>query len=133
MNSRHLVSFVTQDRQDVIKTTINFTNCSADIYFGRLIFIVNIKPMQNAAARLIYDLRRSDHVTEALTGLPWLRIPERIVYKIAVLTYKVLHGSAPGYLGSVVRVADLPGRQALRSAGTMQPLGGATPQAVYNQ
>jgi len=77
-----------------------------------------LQSVQNAAARLIYNLRRFDHVTDALVTLHWLRIPERIVYKIAVLTYKVLHGSAPGYLGPVVRVADLPGRRALRSASS---------------
>jgi hypothetical protein len=77
-----------------------------------------LQSVQNAAARLIYNLRRFDHVTAALTTLHWLLIPERISYKIAVLTYRVLHGSAPGYLGPVVRVADLPGRQALRSASS---------------
>jgi len=30
----------------------------------------------------------------------------------------VLHGMAPEYLGPIVRIADLPGRQSLRSAGT---------------
>ena len=53
-----------------------------------------------------------------LISLHWLRIPERIIYKIAVLAFKALHGTAPKYLGPLVRVADLPGRQALRSAST---------------
>ena len=35
-----------------------------------------------------------------------------------MLTYKVLHGSVPRYLGPLVRVADLPGRHALHYAGT---------------
>ena len=35
-----------------------------------------------------------------------------------MLTFNVLHGTAPKYLGPLVRVADLPGRQALRSAST---------------
>jgi len=74
--------------------------------------------MQNAAARLICRLRRFDHVTDALVRLHWLRVPERFVYKIAVLTFRVLHGIAPEYLGPVFRVADLSGRQPLRSAGT---------------
>ena len=74
--------------------------------------------VQHAAAWLIFNLKRSDHITDALISLHWLRIPERIRYKVAVLTYKVLHGSAPRYLGPLVRVADLPGRHALRSAGT---------------
>jgi len=50
--------------------------------------------------------------------LHWLRIPERVVYNIAVLTFELQHEIAPECLGPVVRVADLPGRQDLRSAGT---------------
>ena len=63
---------------------------------------------RNAAARLICKLRCFDHFTDALVSLHWLRIPERIVYKIAVLTFKVTHGTTLQYLGPV-RVADLPG------------------------
>ena len=39
-------------------------------------------------------------------------------YKIAMLAYKVLHGTAPRYLNPLVRVSDLSGRRALRSAST---------------
>ena len=74
--------------------------------------------MLNAAAWLIYDMRSVDHITNALVSLHWLRVPQRIEYKIAMLTYKALHGSAPRYLGPLVPVADLPGRRALHSAGT---------------
>jgi len=35
-----------------------------------------------------------------------------------ILTFKVQHGIAPEYLGPVIRVADLPGRQFLLSACT---------------
>jgi len=77
-----------------------------------------LQSVQNAAAWLICRLRCFDHVTDALVSLHWLCVPERVVYKIAVLTFKVLHGVAPENLGPVVRVADLPGRQSLRSAGT---------------
>ena len=34
------------------------------------------------------------------------------------MAYKVLHGRAPSYLGPLVRIADVSGRQALRSADT---------------
>ena len=43
---------------------------------------------------------------------------ERVEYKIAVLTYKVLCGMAPRYLGPLNRVADVSGRRSLRSSGT---------------
>jgi len=53
----------------------------------------------NAAARLIYRLKTSDHITDALISLHWLPVPGRIQCKLAVLAYKVLHGDAPCYLG----------------------------------
>jgi len=49
-------------------------------------------------------LRPHDHISDALATLYWLQ------YKIAVLTFKVLHDSVPQYLGPLVTVADLPGQ-----------------------
>ena len=72
----------------------------------------------NAAARLVYHLRLHDHISDALVTLHWLCVPERVQYKIAVLTFKVFHDSVPRYLGHLVAVADLPGRRALQSAST---------------
>jgi len=43
----------------------------------------------NAAARLIYHLGFRDHLIDAFIGLHWLRVPERVKYKVAVLTYKL--------------------------------------------
>ena len=63
-------------------------------------------------------LKRSDHITDALVSLHWLRVPEHIQYEVAVLGYRVLHGSAPRYLEPLTRVADVTGRRTLRSAPT---------------
>jgi len=77
-----------------------------------------LQSVLNAAARPIYHLRPYDHISDALATLRWLRIPERVQHKVAVLTYKLLHGSAPRYLRPIV--AELPGRRALESASTSQ-------------
>jgi len=61
-------------------------------------------------------LKSSDHISDALVSLHWLRIPERIQHKVAVLGCQVLHGSAPRNMGPLTRVADLPGPRTLRSA-----------------
>jgi len=53
-----------------------------------------LQSVQNAASRLIYHMRFADHITDALVTLHWLRVPQRIEYKVAVMTYKVLHGTA---------------------------------------
>ena len=76
-----------------------------------------LQSVLNATARLIFNLKRSNHITDALVSLHWLRVPERMQYKIAV--YKVLHDTAPRYLGPLTRVADIPGRRALRSGSTL--------------
>jgi len=48
-----------------------------------------------------------------------LRAPQRISFKLAVLAFRCLRGLAPTYLGDSLRhVADLPGRQRLRSASS---------------
>ena len=55
-------------------------------------------------------------ITDALATLHWLRLPERVDFKVAVMAFHVLHGLAPSYLDQLVRVADLPGRHRLRSS-----------------
>ena len=59
--------------------------------------IRGLQSVQNAAAWLIFGIRRSEHITDALISLHWLRVPERILFKIAVMTYRALNGSAPAY------------------------------------
>ena len=62
-----------------------------------------------------------DHISQTLADLHWLRAPERIAFKMAVLTYRCLHGTAPGYLaGQLRRVADKPNRRQLRSSATLR-------------
>ena len=54
-----------------------------------------------------------------LHWLHWLRAPQRIPFKLAVLAFRCLRGLAPTYLSDSMRhVADLPGRQRLRSASS---------------
>ena len=48
----------------------------------------------NATARSIAGLRRSEHITDALASFHWLRAPERIKFKLAVIVYRALHGTA---------------------------------------
>jgi len=60
--------------------------------------------VQNAAARLIFRARRYDHVQPLLWSLHWLRVPERISFRLAVLVYHCLHDSAPAGVSSSARL-----------------------------
>lgn len=77
-----------------------------------------LQSVLNAAARLTYGLRRYDHVSGALAELHWLRVPERVDFKLAVMTYCSLHGLSPPYLHVFQRVADIAARRRLRSSAT---------------
>jgi hypothetical protein len=78
-----------------------------------------LQSVLNAAARSIAGLRRSDHITDTLASFHWLRAPQRVQFKLAVLTFRALHGLAPDYLPSEMRrIAGIPTRRQLRSAAS---------------
>lgn len=61
-----------------------------------------LQRVQNSAARLITGSRKTDHISPHLRALHWLPIRRRVDYKIAVLTFRCLHQSAPSYLSDLV-------------------------------
>jgi len=46
-----------------------------------------VQTVLNAAARLVFRLRRYDHVSDALAILYWLRLPERVNFKLALKSW----------------------------------------------
>jgi len=49
-----------------------------------------LQSVLNAAARLVYIIyngRKYDHVSPLLRDLHWLRVPERITFRLAVLVF----------------------------------------------
>jgi hypothetical protein len=74
-----------------------------------------LQAVQNAAARFVFNIRRSEHITDALICLHWLRVPERIRFKMAVLVYKSLHGQLPSYFATFQPLSAGRERRGLRS------------------
>jgi hypothetical protein len=78
-----------------------------------------LQSVLNAAARLVFAVRKFDHVTPLLRQLHWLRVPERIDFRLATLAYKCQHNMAPRYLvEQMQRLADMDSRRSLRSASS---------------
>ena len=48
--------------------------------------------------RVIKNLRKFDHITEAMKDLHWLKIPEHIQFKFLVTIYQCVNGLAPSFL-----------------------------------
>jgi hypothetical protein len=76
-----------------------------------------LQSVLNAAARLIFSAKKSEHVTPLLRELHWLKVPERIHFRLCVLAFRCIHGCAPAYLADeLCLAADIGARRRLRSA-----------------
>ena len=72
--------------------------------------------VRNAAARLVFSARKTEHTSPLLRELHWLKVPEHIKFRLCVLTYRCLHGTAPSYPAETIRpVSGLATRRHLRS------------------
>ena len=74
--------------------------CNSMLYGLPAYLLRRLQSVLNAAARLIFRIRRSEYISPALISLHWLRVPECISFKLALLTYRSIRGTAPRYLQS---------------------------------
>ena len=58
---------------------------------------------QNAAARLVFELRSQDHITPCLLQLHWLPICWRVKFKLCTIMHTVHNGLGPEYLAQLVQ------------------------------
>jgi len=75
-----------------------------------------LQRVENAAARLVFELGAREHVTPSLLQLHW-----RIQYKLCCLMHSVSHGNCPVYLKNMVQSASASRpqlRQRLRSTSS---------------
>ena len=77
--------------------------CNSVLYNLPMSSILRLQRIQNQAARILTRTPRRDHITEVLIDLHWLKIKERIVYKILILTFKAfIDRTAPLYLCELI-------------------------------
>ena len=78
-----------------------------------------LQSVLNAAPRLVFSARRSEHITPLLCELHWLRVPERIKFRLCVLAFRCLHCTAPRYLAETLHLTTSRSScRRLRSAAT---------------
>ena len=89
---------------DTLKTLIHafvtarINYCNSSLYGQPKCILRRLQSVLNSAARLIHLTSRHEHITPLLIQLHWLPIEHRTTFKIAVITFKVLHGAAPNYI-----------------------------------
>ena len=93
----------------LVVTKVNYCCSGLSGIFGQL--IQRLQFVFNAAARLVFYARKSEHITPLLRELHWLKVPERIQFQSCVLAYRCLIGTAPSYLAEIF-TGYLPGAAA---------------------
>ena len=79
-----------------------------------------LQVVMNAAARLVADTGRYEHITPVLRDiLHWLPVQEWISFKIAVLAFNCIRETGPVYFNDVCTpLSDIPGCSRLRAQQT---------------
>lgn len=76
--------------------------------------IHRLQMVQNSAARVLTNNKKSSHITPILHQLHWLPVANRIKFKVLILVYKTCHGLAPRYLAELLQTYAPP--RTLRSS-----------------
>eukprot|EP00794_Sanderia_malayensis_P013257 gene13257-14621_t len=76
--------------------------CNALLYGLPANLISKLQRVQNSAARLLSLAPKYCHITPLLKELHWLPVKFRIDYKIIIMTFKAINGTAPDYISDLV-------------------------------
>ena len=82
--------------------TAKLGSCNSLLYGLPQHLISRLQSIQNTAARVVTRTRKFDHITPVLKQLHWLPVRYRIVFKILLLVYKALNGTAPSYISELL-------------------------------
>jgi len=92
---------------------VTLTGCDVDQPHNLTIHIAHL------AARMVFGVRWSEHITPVLEDLHWLPASQWVVFKTSLMVWKCVHGVAPVYFNDLcVPTNAISGRQDLLSAET---------------
>jgi hypothetical protein len=95
-----------------ITSRLDYAN---SLYLGAPQYVIDrLQSVQNAAARLISNCRKSEHITPVLYNLHWLPVQQRIKFKVLLIIFKSRQGQCPKYISDLF--SDYTPTRALRSA-----------------
>ena len=83
--------------------------CNALYYGASRKTVSQLQAIQNRACATILGLKKREPKTEHLKNMHWLKIQERIEFKILLITFKALNGLAPSYISELINYNPLSG------------------------
>ena len=101
---RHLLS--DEDTESLMHAIVSsrIDYCNSLLYGVNKSVIFKLQKVQNAAARIISKRKKRKSVRDVLNKLHWLPVEKRIIFKLLVLTYKIIRGIAPECLSHLISI-----------------------------
>ena len=103
-NIRRIRKFLNFECTKILVKTSRLDFCNSLLYGLPNNQLHKLQRIQNAAARLICNVGRFEHITPSLYRLHWLPINYRIQFKILLFVYKSLNSIAPPYISELVEL-----------------------------
>ena len=66
--------------------------------------LARLQCVQNSLARVVCRIPKHHHITPSLRSLHWLKIPQRIHYKLLSITFTLIQHQQPSYLYSQINI-----------------------------
>ena len=83
-----------------------FYYCNALLADSPRVLLNTIQRIIHCSARLIFKVPKSAHITPFLCDLHWLPISNRIQYKLALICFHIVSGTAPPYLSELLHLCS---------------------------
>ena len=99
---RHLLNIITTKTlvQSLVLSKCDY--CNSILLRSPKYNLDKLQSHENMTCRIILKLHKYEHISDHLMSLYWLKVNEGITYKIAMLVYNCMNGSAPEYLAELV-------------------------------
>ncbi|KAI4877030.1 hypothetical protein NFI96_009797, partial [Prochilodus magdalenae] len=123
-NIRRIRPFLSQEATQLLVQSLVISRldyCNSLLAGLPLRAIRPLQLVQNAAARLIFNLPKFTHVTPLLRSLHWLPVVARIRFKTLMLAYKAKNGPVPPYLMAMVKSRAVPRALCASSTARLEP------------
>ena len=110
-NISRIKKFLNEGQLKSLVSTLVFSKldyCNA-LYYGLTSDLANrIQVVQNSALPLVYNMHRYDrkHTSPLSLKLHWLKVHERIVFKILLIVHKCIGGNAPSEIQDMLHLPN---------------------------
>ena len=112
-NIRHIRTFLTKETTQILvhSLVISGIDYCNSLLFCLPVVITSPNSLSYSASRIqrqdLFPLPHVFIITPVLKSLHWLPVKYRIFFKVAILTFKILHGLSPDYLKELLTIKEI--------------------------